>query len=280
MRKARSIAILFLFSLPVSATAAATLLRDEASKLNTFIESDAAAIEGEENDRKTEASSELFPDDGTVIPQERTGDVTQQKGFVIFRINDVPYVLKDVPTSQWFAPYVRDVAEKGIVSGYRDAAGNPLGVFGPERNVTLEELSKMVVQAAKIDLTGCPPTPKNEAVRGAWSAPYVSCAEANGFAVYADGTGDLRRPATRAEVVVSLLQAFGRSIGEDLAAPFKDVNASTLFAPAIAAAVKDGIVSGYTDASGNSTGYFGPTNSVNRAEVAKMLSLALQVYAR
>ncbi len=280
MRILRSVSLLSLLLVPVAASASTAALREESEKLRSYIDAEAAGMEGEQKDIATETATDLFPDDGTAIPEERQGDLTEFKGFVWFRVNDVPYVLKDVPTGQWFAPYVRDVAERGIVSGYKDAAGNPLGVFGPERNVTLEELAKMVVQAAKIDLQSCPPAPKNEPVRGTWSAPYVSCAEAGGFAVFADGTGDLRRPATRAEVVVSLLQAFGRSIGEDLTAPFKDVNASTLFAPAIAAAVKDGIVSGYTDASGNPTGFFGPTNPVNRAEVAKMLSLALQLYAR
>ena len=51
-----------------------------------------------------------------------------------------------------------------------------------------------------------------------------------------------------------------------------------LAANAIETAANDGIVSGYADAEGNATGLFKPLDFVNRAEVAKMITLALQVY--
>ena len=60
----------------------------------------------------------------------------------------------------------------------------------------------------------------------------------------------------------------------------KDVTDSTLFSSAIFTAYADRIVSGETDASGNPTGYFFPERPVNRAEVAKIVSLALQVYGK
>lgn len=235
----------------------------------------------ETKDITLEEGTELFPDDGTPVETTRVSESVESSGYVTFRIDGVPYVFTDVPVGAWFAPYVRDVAEKGIVSGYKTADGRPLGIFGPERNVTLEELAKMAVVVTGTDTATCPTTTLNKKAAGRWSLPYIACAERDSFAVYADGSVDILRPATRAEVVMTVLQAFGVSLSEDPGSlHFSDVDSSTLFQTAIAKAVRDGIVSGYTDDSGKPTGKFGPSNPVNRAEVAKILSRALQVYSK
>ena len=49
---------------------------------------------------------------------------------------------------------------------------------------------------------------------------------------------------------------------------------------AIKTAAMDGIVSGDTDAKGTLTGAFGPERPINRAEVSKILSVAIQVYRK
>jgi hypothetical protein len=49
-------------------------------------------------------------------------------------------------------------------------------------------------------------------------------------------------------------------------------------AASIEQARADGIVSGYNDDDGNPTGFFGPDDAVTRAEFAKMVVLAIQVY--
>ncbi len=262
------------------AVQALTPFQDEVQRLQQFIVNESGSLMLEQKDNVQQAGTDFFPDDGTEIPAEREGDVNEYSGFVSFRIDGVPYVFKDVPTTQWFAPYVRDVAERGIVSGYKDNNGMPLGIFSPERNVTLEELAKMAVQSAGIQISSCPAEPKNVAVQKTWSAPYISCAEQHAFVLFGDGSEDPHRPATRAEVVVTVLQAFGRAVdGTVTASGFRDLNSSTLFAPEIALAVRDGVVSGYTDSSGNPMGYFGPANPVNRAEISKIISRALQLYA-
>ncbi len=234
-------------------------------------------------DMQLESTDEFFPNSGgSSSSTRRLVDPIVESRFVIFRLDGVPYELKDVPVTAWFAPYVRDVAERGIVSGYRSALGVPTGIFGPERNVSIEELAKMSVEAAKINRGPCSVKPKNVAAEKSWSALYITCAELNGFAVYADGTVNILRPATRAEVVMTVLQAFGVALRET--APtgpkLKDVTASTLFSSAIFTALQDGIVSGFADAAGNPTGFFGPEKFVNRAEVSKIISLAVQVYGR
>jgi hypothetical protein len=226
-------------------------------------------------EEQAEAGTEFFTAlPGESAPQRTEDPVLEQ--FVSFRLNGVPYALKDVPSKAWFAPYVRDMAERAIVTGYKDKEGIPTGVFGPERSVSVEELAKMALEAARIDRMSCPAAPKNEAAKLSWSASYISCAEDKGFALYADATVDIARPATRAEVVMTILQAFGAPIRElgDAPSPFKDITAGTLFSGAIFTAYQDGIIAGYPD------GTFGPDKLINRAEVSKVLSMAIQVYGK
>ena len=204
-----------------------------------------------------------------------------QGAFVTFTEGRDTVELKDVPRSAWFAPYVRDAAEQRILSGYRDSAGKPLGEFRPEKNVTLEEVTKMALLASQADLAACEGTSKNPSAVGSWGASFIACAEKLQWIVFVDGVVDVHRPATRSEVVMTLLQAFGTPLKDPTGQVlFKDVSEATLFSPAIYTAVTDGIVSGYANANGQPTGLFGPDNSINRAEMAKMISLAVQVYRK
>jgi hypothetical protein len=64
------------------------------------------------------------------------------------------------------------------------------------------------------------------------------------------------------------------------ASPFGDIDSSVEFRPAIITAYEDHIVGGYTDANGTATGTFGPADPVNRAEIAKIIVLAEEVYGK
>lgn len=233
-------------------------------------------------DMKLEASDEFFPGENTATGSTRRSSSASTSPYVTFQIEGTWYVFTDVPVTAWFAPFVRDVADRGIVSGYRDAAGIPTGIFGPAKSVSIEELAKMALEAAQIDRGACTGAPMNVIAQKSWSANYIRCAEQRNFAVYADGTVDITRPATRAEVVMTVLQAFGVAL-RDTPPPgvvMKDVNASTLFSSAVFTALADGIVSGDSDAAGNPAGTFRPGSPVNRAEVSKIISLAVQVYGQ
>ncbi len=256
-----------------------TELKRETDVFVPVLQLDKVDGDGDAAELSLEAREEFFPEAGSGSSRQ---SIQGSDTVVTFRLNGVPYALNDVPLVAWFAPYVRDMADRGIVTGYKDATGRPTGFFSPEKNVTLEELAKMAVEAARIDRTACPAVPKNPQATQSWSAQYVSCAESNAFAVYADGTVDLHRAATRNEVVMTALQAFGRPIAElgQTEKLFTDVSPSTLFSGAIKTAVADGIVSGYVDAKGALTGTFGPDNPINRAEVSKVLSIAIQVYVK
>jgi len=224
-----------------------------------------------------QSSVDLFPGTGkesTVKKQVSTGDGTH----VRIMVGSTEVTLEDVPREQWFARYVEDMAERRIITGYKDAAGNPLGVFGPADQVTVEQLAKIVVQAARVDQSVCPAVPMNDAAANSWSAQFIACAEELGWQVFSDGSVNPARAALRFEVVTTVLEAFGRDLMPATGTMFRDVSNTMPARYAIETAATDGIVSGYTDAKGQLTGQFGPFDTVNRAETAKVVSLAIATY--
>lgn len=224
--------------------------------------------------QQAHSGAELFP----ALEEEDAGE---QGEFITFEWNGQILEFIDVPRTEWFAPYVRDVSERGIASGYSDQNGVPVGRFGPANNVTVAELAKMALVASHVDVSTCARMPLNMTASGSWAAPFVSCAESKGWSIYSDGSVDTARPATREEVVVTILEAFTVIVrGSTGEAVFTDVDSSVLFRGAIETAAKDGLVSGYADEAGVPTGLFGPRDPVKRAEIAKIVSLALLIYAQ
>ncbi len=184
----------------------------------------------------------------------------------------------DVPPNAWFAVYVQQAADAGIVSGYKDANGNLTGLYGPSNSITVGELLKIASEGAGYDETA-----NAQPGYTAWVDNYVFTGAAHGFNLEQwPGDWVWYRPAARVEVVAVLAKAFnvpvdlGESnafldIGGDMYFPEGD--ASFAYAAEINALARDGIISGDTDAAGNPTGMFRPTDKINRAEVAKMIML-------
>lgn len=279
----RALPLLFFLSFVASSASAMTVdaLLGKVKTVEQAVQSDGADDERANKESIRESAHELFP---SVDAAAASGSVVAgEEGFVTFKEYGAVVTLKDVPRQAWFAPYVRDVAEQHIVSGYRGPDGKPLGEFRPGNPVTVEEIAKMFVLASGKDASSCPQKDKNfTTATGSWSIPFVACAETGNWVLFGDGTVDVHRPATRAEVVVTLLQAFGVPERDPALSfsHFSDVTPATFFGAAILTAADDGIVSGYTDESGKATGGFGPTTTINRAEVAKIISNALQKYRK
>ncbi|MCK5020209.1 MAG: S-layer homology domain-containing protein, partial [Candidatus Peribacteraceae bacterium] len=177
----------------------------------------------------------------------------------------------DVSVDRWYAPYVYGLAQSGILSGYRDSRGKPTGEYGPENSVTYGEIAKMVVEAAGISIKSS--VPQNRSARNEWSAEYVSSLEAIGVSVFDRASLDVNDPAPRGAIVQILLEAFNVSIQEANGNTYSDVPASHSYASAIETATADSIVSGDDGAS-----TFRPNSSVNRAEVAKIVSRTIEEY--
>jgi hypothetical protein len=256
---------------------------DLISNVSTWEELQKLQFEEESIDTVTmqrEMSSELFPEEassssaGTIdqTRDERTSD------FLSVTVGGETIVFSDVRRDAWYAPYVREIAELNIVSGYRDANGEPLGKFGPADNVTVEQMAKVVLGASGTLNTCTGSGVINPLAKGTWSEEYIKCTENLGWTLYADGTVDIARNATRIEVVSTILQAYKINPQQPTTSSFTDVPVTMQFAASIEQAKLDGIVSGYNDENGIPTGLFGPNDPVTRAEFAKMVTLAIQVY--
>ncbi len=233
-------------------------------------------VDATEKDASFQEAAELFPSSGS------GADRATAEEFVTVRVDGRELVFTDVPTREWFAPYVRSIAELGIISGYRDASGVPLGKFGPADSVTLEQVSKVLLYASGKDPSSCKGTGTGGLLNvnaSDWAKSFILCAEEYQWSVFSDGTVDTKRSATRAEVIATVLQAFNVQTANVSGEMFTDVGSATLYAAAIEKAKTDGIVNGYTDTEGVPTGIFGPDDFVKRAEFAKMVTIALQVYA-
>lgn len=255
------------------------LLRD-LTEFEDVMEDDRDTSDDLSEELDFESSLELFPGDADEAQEAEDGEGEQQPldgDYAYVLHNGSKVLLEDVPVDQWFAEYVQDTADLGIIGGYADASGAPLGLFGPADNVTVEQLAKIAVESAQVDQSKCPEVPVNSLAADSWSAGYIACAEHLGWTVYSDGTVNISRNANRAEVVQTILQAFAREMEPATGEVFQDVTSTMPTRYAIETAAEDGIVSGYTDENGP-TGFFGPFDSITRAATAKIVSLALKTY--
>lgn len=225
-----------------------------------------------EKDKRVSFSMEISCDHADKLrsEQETFGD-----RFVTVTIDGQIVVFNDVPQEAWFAPYIFESVRKGILSGYRGDDGRPTGTFGPGNNVTVAELAKMAHTLMSIDVTKQGP-PDNRRARDQWFSPFIASAEALGWTIYSDATIDPLREATRGEVLSTLLQALETPLQWQKGTTFRDVTLRTPFAAAIETAASIGLVSGKQDATGKDTGLFGPLDAINRAEIAKILDLAVE----
>lgn len=270
--------LLLVFTVPSVSASSWQKLLDSTNALENVLTESAAEMDEEEVDFQGKSDATLFPIDTDQEDKIDEDEISLSGTHLTIKVDGVGVVLDDVPLLEWFAPYVRDSAERKLVSGYRDTEGRPTGLFGPGDPVTIEQLAKMAVVASKIDTLTCQNTLLSETATFRWSEPFVRCAEDRKWAVFADGSVDVQREATREEVVVTVLQAFNARISARQGDIFSDVDSRTVYAGAVETAAGARIVSGYSDRFGNPTGEFGPEDPVNRAETAKIFSLAFQVY--
>lgn len=191
--------------------------------------------------------------------------------YVTVTVNGKALTFGDAKSSEWYATYVANVTKTGIMSGYSDAAGNPLGKFGPGDRVTLAQLAKIAHKIADIDETKILVPAMNKHAAGQWYERYIASAEQNWWEVFKDVRVDPNRPATRAEVIQTLLRALDVSRVWAKGKTFTDILPTMLYADAIETAASDGLV----DAA---TGTFRPNDPINRAEMAKLVTLAAQIY--
>ncbi|MBP9750482.1 MAG: S-layer homology domain-containing protein [Candidatus Peribacteraceae bacterium] len=176
---------------------------------------------------------------------------------------DVSASFTDVAANGWYECYVGSVVGLKIFEGYKLPDGTPKNLFGPGDNITLGQLAKVAtILRNKEDLD---PKPTGDE----WYLPYIGAVQAFDASVFPPGIDPLR-PATRAEVIQTILEALGIQINDERA-PYDDVPRGHPFEAAISTATTLGFVSG-----DDGSDKFRPNEPINRAEVAKMLALALK----
>jgi hypothetical protein len=179
----------------------------------------------------------------------------------------------DVPSTSWFACYIANIFKKGIVSGYKDEEGNSLNLFGPANPITYAELAKIALLGSGNQVSETSEVPKNISAQDMWAAPFIALAEKLHFSVFSPSL-EVNQPASRGAVILTMLQAFHVTIQKDLPNTFTDLAPSDPYKSAILTAAALGWINGDMDANGNRLGTVRSQDSINRAEVAKILTKA------
>lgn len=191
--------------------------------------------------------------------------------------------MRDVQKSSWFSSAVFDVIKKGVLSGYRNEQGELTGEFGPGNSVTIAELAKIAHKVGSISEDAfIGQNPVNPLAAGIWASPFFASAESRGWILFDHGEPyiDPARPATRAEVLVTLLQVLEIPLRWQTGQMFTDVTVRTPYAAAVETAAKEGIVEGRKDDDGKPLNLFGPNDPINRAEMAKLLVTVINKYKK
>lgn len=107
----------------------------------------------------------------------------------------------DVKPSEWYYDYIEAAVQKGIVTGYTDEGGVPIGLFGPSDAVNRAAVVKILVNAFAI------PTDKDhtplfsDVPEGAWFHDFVTIAYNQSILDgYEDGRFGASDAVTRAQV--------------------------------------------------------------------------------
>lgn len=180
----------------------------------------------------------------------------------------------DVQPSDWFSPYVEQLAADGILN-------TSTGTYRPADLVNRAEMAKLAVEAFKLTLEN-PDTPTFKDVpKGSWFYQYVETAAKNGIVGgYKDQTGTLTGyfgpgdSLTREQAMKILVLAAPLTTNTKGGPHFSDVPASAWSYEYVETGYNWSVVDGYAD------GTFNPTKNINRAEIAKMVVNAMNPVVR
>jgi hypothetical protein len=151
-------------------------------------------------------------------------------------------------------------------------------MFKPGNSVTIAEVLKMAMKAARIDESKCINKPTHKEVIGHWAQAYASCGEQMNIRIFQSDTVDMNRKATRAEVVGIIFDTFGDKVPR-MYSKFKDT-AKNPYESDVAYAELLGIVSGDKKPDGTAANTFRPYAVINRAEVTKIIYERLKIQAK
>lgn len=181
------------------------------------------------------------------------------------------FAVKDV-NDHWSKPYVLNLVRLGIV--------NNSSKFRPDDSLTRAEFLKIALNAAEEDVSGASSdTPFSDVAKDAWYTPYVSTALKKGII---SDKSDKFRPddrITRAEVakiLASVLELLPSEGSENLGV-FSDVAQDSEFAVPVSSLYGRGLFSGQLSGERR---IFRPSDSITRAEIAKVTSIGFELADR
>ncbi len=172
----------------------------------------------------------------------------------------------DVSSSDWYCPYVTQLKQQGIISGY------PNGTFNPNGYITRGEIAKMIVLADNVTPPQqCATDPFTDVDITSWYCRYVEAAKQAGLVHgFSDGTYKPNEDITRADLAIIIARMDNLTIEQCTERPFIDVPIDYYACPYIQALKNDNLTTGYPD------GTFRPDSPVKRAEAAAMIYRAME----
>lgn len=187
---------------------------------------------------------------------------------VLAEMDNPAQVFKDVKPSDWFYPYVINLYDRGIVSGYGTS-----GEFRPANKVIREHAAKMICLSAELDHEGKDADFIDKDQINPTLISYIAAlVEKGAIGGFPDGTFRPAANIQRGHACKMVVHAFDLEAGEGTVT-FPDLPANDpLVAEAITILASNGIVSGY-----GSTGEFRPRNEITRAEMSKILCVTSAV---
>ena len=155
---------------------------------------------------------------------------------------------RDVTSTDWFYPYVTELASDGVISGYDD------GTYRPENTVTVGQALKLILLSAGYS--------EQQATNWHWASGYAALAVEKGF-VTASEIWNLDAPISRLLVAKITCGALGLT----------PVSGGTAFADTsdgcVTALFQAGILEGSLTSDGSRMYY--PGHSLKRSEIAKIV---------
>ena len=170
----------------------------------------------------------------------------------------------DVPADRWSYTYIKQMYDAGVVSGMTPTTFEPAG------DVTRAQFVTMLAGLAKADVSKYPATSFRDVPEGAWYAPYVNWALANGIVSGTSATAfSPDAKITRQDMAVMLYQYTQRydvALQQQTVTPFTDESSISAYAlPAVQALHRAGVISGMPD------GSFQPFGTATREQACVVL---------
>ena len=208
---------------------------------------------------------------GMPVPDLASQSVTALRQFYLSLMDNLSHVsaasglpFTDVAADRWSYTYIKQMYDAGVVSGMTPTTFEPAG------DVTRAQFVTMLAGLAKTDVSKYPATSFRDVPEGAWYAPYVNWALANGIVSGTSATTfSPDAKITRQDMAVMLYQYTQRydvALQQQTVTPFTDESSISAYAlPAVQALHRAGVISGMPD------GSFQPFGTATREQACVVL---------